>query len=92
MIDNALVLTLLRYADELVDTSQLAFPAGEKCGRPSSTWRGCSSTTWPSEWDPSKYTDEYRDNLMKLIKARIKGREAAAACAGRAPVQARSST
>jgi DNA end-binding protein Ku len=26
-----------------------------------------------SEWDPSKYTDEYRENLMKLIKARLKG-------------------
>ena len=26
-----------------------------------------------AEWDPSKYTDEYRDNLMKVIKARIKG-------------------
>src|SRR5215204_4296293 len=26
-----------------------------------------------AEWDPSKYTDEYRDNLMKLIKARVKG-------------------
>ena len=24
-------------------------------------------------WDPSKYTDEYRENLMKLIRARIKG-------------------
>jgi len=26
-----------------------------------------------AEWDPSRYTDEYRENLMKLIKARIKG-------------------
>jgi DNA end-binding protein Ku len=26
-----------------------------------------------AEWDPSKYTDEYRDNLMKLIQARMKG-------------------
>ena len=25
------------------------------------------------EWEPSKYTDEYRENLMKLIKARVKG-------------------
>ncbi len=29
VIDNALVLTMLRYADELVDTSQLEFPARE---------------------------------------------------------------
>jgi non-homologous end joining protein Ku len=30
VIDNAIVLTLLRYADELVDTSPLSFPGGEK--------------------------------------------------------------
>jgi DNA end-binding protein Ku len=27
-------------------------------------------------WDPAQYTDEYRANLMKIIKARMKGREA----------------
>ncbi len=25
------------------------------------------------EWDPAKYTDEYRSNLMKIIKAKVKG-------------------
>ena len=23
-----------------------------------------------AEWDPAKYTDEYRENLMRIIKAR----------------------
>ena len=27
-----------------------------------------------AEWDPSKYTDEYRDNLMRIIKAKMKGK------------------
>ena len=26
-------------------------------------------------WDPSQYTDEYRENLMKIIKAKLKGKE-----------------
>jgi len=26
-------------------------------------------------WDPNQYTDEYRENLMKLIKAKLKGKE-----------------
>jgi DNA end-binding protein Ku len=26
-------------------------------------------------WDPSQYTDEYRKNLMKIVKARMRGRE-----------------
>ena len=27
-----------------------------------------------AEWKPDKYTDEYRDNLMKVIQAKLKGR------------------
>jgi DNA end-binding protein Ku len=27
------------------------------------------------KWDPSQYTDEYRENLMKIIKAKLKGKE-----------------
>jgi DNA end-binding protein Ku len=27
-----------------------------------------------AEWNPEKYTDEYRENLMKIIKAKQKGR------------------
>ena len=28
-----------------------------------------------SEFDPSKYTDDYHDNLMKIIKAKMKGKK-----------------
>ncbi len=28
-------------------------------------------------WDPSKYTDQYRENLMKIIKAKSKGKKVA---------------
>ena len=27
-------------------------------------------------WVPAQYTDEYRENLMKIIKAKLKGKEA----------------
>jgi DNA end-binding protein Ku len=27
------------------------------------------------KWDPSQYTDQYRENLMKIIKAKLKGRK-----------------
>ena len=27
-----------------------------------------------AEWQPDKYTDEYRDNLMKVIQGKVKGR------------------
>jgi len=73
VIDEALVLTLLRYADELVETTQLEFPSGEKVRKAELDMARMLIENLAAEWDPSKYTDEYRDNLMKLIKARIKG-------------------
>ena len=75
VIDNALVLTMLRYADELVDTSQLEFPGGENVRKGELDLAKMLIENLASEWDPSKYTDEYRENLMKLIKARIKGKK-----------------
>jgi DNA end-binding protein Ku len=73
VIDNAMVLTLLRYADELVDTSQLEFPSGEKVRKAELDMAKMLIDNLAAAWDPSKYTDEYRDNLMKLINARVKG-------------------
>jgi DNA end-binding protein Ku len=73
VIDNALVLTLLRYADELVETSPLSFPSGEKVRKAELDMAKLLVDNLASDWDPSKYTDEYRENLMKLIKARMKG-------------------
>ena len=73
VIDTALVLTMLRYADELVDTSALEFPARQNVRKAELDMAKMLIDNLAAEWDPSKYTDEYRDNLMKLIKARIKG-------------------
>ena len=73
VIDDAIVLTLLRYADELVDSEQLAFPAGDKVRKAELDIAKMLIDNLAADWDPSKYTDEYRENLMKLIKARMKG-------------------
>src|SRR5262252_2689197 len=27
-----------------------------------------------SDWDPAKYTDQYRENLMRIIQGKMKGR------------------
>lgn len=34
-------------------------------------------TSLAEPFDPSKYTDEYRANLMRVIKAKMKGKKAA---------------
>ena len=85
VIDNALVLTMLRYADELVDTSQLEFPSDVKVRKAELDMARMLVENLAADWDPSQYTDEYRDNLMKLIKARVKGQPARLPAAGAAP-------
>jgi len=73
VIEDAIVLTLLRYADELVDEEPLAFPTADKVRKPELDMAKMLIDNLAAEWDPAKYTDEYRENLMKLIKARMKG-------------------
>jgi DNA end-binding protein Ku len=75
VIEEALVLTMLRYADELVDASQLEFPARQHVRKAELDMAKMLIDNLAAEWQPAKYTDEYRDNLMKLIKARIKGQK-----------------
>jgi DNA end-binding protein Ku len=28
-----------------------------------------------AEWDPGKYTDQYRENLLRIIQGKVKGKE-----------------
>jgi DNA end-binding protein Ku len=28
-----------------------------------------------AEWDPSKYTDQYRENLLRIIQGKVKGKD-----------------
>ena len=43
-------------------------------------------------WDPAQYTDEYRENLMKIIKAKMKGKASAPGRARGAAAMPKSST
>jgi DNA end-binding protein Ku len=74
VIEDALVLTMMRFADELVDTKPFEFPSTQGIRRPELEMAKALVNNLAAEWDPSKYTDEYRDNLMKVIKAKMKGK------------------
>ena len=82
---------MLRYEDELVDTSQLEFPAREQVRKAELDMAKMLIDNLAAEWDPSKYTDEYRENLMKLIQGPHQGREAEACHPPSRPPKARSS-
>jgi DNA end-binding protein Ku len=73
--DQAMVLTMMRYAEELVDVTDYKFPAAKDIRKPELQMARTLVEQLADKWDPSQYTDEYRANLMKIIKAKLKGRK-----------------
>ena len=73
VIGDALVLSTLRFADELVDESSLNFPRDAAVRKPELVMARSLIDHLADEWHPEKYTDDYRENLMRLIKAKLKG-------------------
>jgi len=76
VVGDALVLTLMRYAEELVDIREYHFPPAKDIRKPELQMARTLVENLADTWDPSQYTDEYRENLMKIIKAKLKGKEA----------------
>jgi DNA end-binding protein Ku len=76
VIGDALVLSVMRFADELVDVGQFAFPKLKDVRKPELALATSLVESLAANWDPDKYTDQYRENLLRIIKARMKGKEA----------------
>lgn len=74
VIDDAIVLSVMRFADELIDESKLSFPAAGTIRKAELDMAKALVNGLAAEWDPSKYTDEYRANLMRIIQAKTKGK------------------
>jgi DNA end-binding protein Ku len=76
VVEEAMVLTLMRYAEELVDVGEYRFPTAKDVRKPELQMARTLVENLAGEWDPSVYKDEYRENLMKIIRAKLKGKEA----------------
>ncbi|MDQ6888015.1 MAG: Ku protein [Gemmatimonadota bacterium] len=75
VIGDALVLEIMRFANELVDPSEYSFPPATQV-RPQELQMAEQLVNSLAEpFDPEKYTDEYRTNLMKIIRAKMKGKK-----------------
>ena len=66
---------MMRFADELVDTKQFGFPAADGIRKPELDMAKALVNSLAAEWDRSKYTDQYRENLMRIIKGKMKGKK-----------------
>ena len=74
VIDEALVLTIMRFSDELADTGAFSFPKAAGVRKPEVDMAKQLVMSLDAEWDPDKYTDQYRENLMKIIQGKVKGK------------------
>ena len=75
VVGDALVLEIMRFANELVDAKEFNFPSREAV-RPQELQMAEQLVGNLAEpFDPTRYTDDYRANLMKVIKAKLKGKK-----------------
>ena len=74
--DNALLLMMMRYPQELVDISEYNIPEGAKGDYRISAKELAFSEqlieTMGGDWEPDTYQDEFRERLQKVIQDRMK--------------------
>lgn len=75
VIGDALVLEIMRFANELVDPSEYTFPGRENVRPQELQMAEQLIDNLAEPFDPSRYTDDYRANLMKVIRAKMKGKK-----------------
>ena len=75
VLGNALVLEIMRFSNELVDVDEYSFPARGNVRPQELAMAEQLIGNLAAPFDPSRYTDDYRANLMKLIKGKMKGKK-----------------
>lgn len=67
-----LVLDLMRFEDELVPADDVKLAEGKELGAREVKMATTLVEQMSEDWTPSRYTDDYRSALMKLIDAKVK--------------------
>jgi DNA end-binding protein Ku len=87
-IGDALVLTMMRFSDELVDLKEFDFPKKADVRPAELKMAQQLIGNLVSGWKPDKYTDEYKENLLRVINAKVKGKKPKLIDEDRTPKQA----
>jgi DNA end-binding protein Ku len=75
-IGDALVLELMHWASEIVNADTLEIPGREKLPEKETQMaRMLIDTMSVDEFEPAKFTNSYRDQLLTMIEARANGKE-----------------
>jgi len=72
---DALVLELMHFADEIVDQATLEFPAAEKPHENEMKVARLLIDTMTEAFDAEKFRDNYREQVLAMIEARVAGQD-----------------
>lgn len=72
-IENALVLTMMRFEEDLVDSSAFDFPSKTEAPAKEVDMAVQLVEHLAADWDPARYADEYQKKIMGVIDAKLKG-------------------
>jgi DNA end-binding protein Ku len=75
VVGDALVLEIMRFSNELVNESEYNFPPRQEVRPQELKMAEQLIENLAEPFDPSRYTDDYRANLMKIIKAKMRGKK-----------------
>jgi DNA end-binding protein Ku len=75
VVGDAIVLEIMRFANELVEIGEFSFPTAEAVRPQEIQMAEQLIGNLAEPFDPAKYTDDYRANLMRIIKAKMKGKK-----------------
>jgi DNA end-binding protein Ku len=75
VVGEALILEIMRFANELIDPETLSLPDSSLVRPQELNMAEQLVTSLAEPFDPTKYTDEYRANLMRLIHGKMKGKK-----------------
>ncbi len=68
---GALVLELMHFGDELIDTSRLHIPKKIEVGKRELNMATALIDSMSAKWNPEKYKDDYREALMHVIEEKV---------------------
>jgi DNA end-binding protein Ku len=73
---DAIVVDLMRFANEIVPASEYNFPAAGEAKPKEIEMAQKLVESLHGPFEPEKYVDQYRENLLRIIEAKAEGRKA----------------
>lgn len=75
VVGDALVMEIMRFSNELVDPAEYSFPDAELVRPQELQMAEMLVANLTEEFSPDKYTDDYREKIMTVIRAKMKGKK-----------------